>query len=73
MRVYDMKATCNKIFDLAAGQGMSLTCLAEKLNVTAQAVSKWHKASNSPSIDNLVLMSDLFDITLDELVQRREE
>ncbi|GLC89140.1 helix-turn-helix domain-containing protein [Lysinibacillus piscis] len=43
--------------------------VAQKLHVTTQAVSKWEKGLSVPSIDNLVSLSDLYGISLDELVQ----
>jgi transcriptional regulator with XRE-family HTH domain len=43
--------------------------LAEKLHVSRQSISKWESGTNYPSLDILVSMSDLFDITLDHLVK----
>lgn len=43
--------------------------LAKKLHVTPQAVSKWEKGQAVPSIDNLLLLSDLYNISIDELIQ----
>ncbi len=43
--------------------------VATELFVTVQAVSKWEKGRAIPSIDNLVSLADLFNLSLDELVQ----
>ena len=43
--------------------------LAVILNVSRQNVSKWESGKNSPSLDILVVMSDLFGVTLDQLVK----
>ena len=43
--------------------------IANKLFISTQAVSKWEKGSSIPSIDNLLALSDLYDVSLDELVQ----
>lgn len=43
--------------------------LAEKLNVSAQAVSKWENGSNMPDITLLVDIADCFNITVDELLK----
>ncbi|RRK11641.1 XRE family transcriptional regulator [Lactiplantibacillus garii] len=43
--------------------------LAAKLYVTTQAVSKWETGKAVPSIDNLLALSDLYNVSLDELVQ----
>lgn len=47
--------------------------LAEKLFVSRQSVSKWEKGLNYPSIETLLKISDLFDISLDELLKSDEE
>lgn len=44
--------------------------IANKLNVTAQAVSKWGNDITSPDIDTLIKLADIFNITIDELVGR---
>ncbi|HEI8037261.1 TPA: helix-turn-helix domain-containing protein [Staphylococcus aureus] len=43
--------------------------LADRLHVSRQSVSKWESGHNYPSLDILVVLSDIFDITLDELVK----
>lgn len=45
--------------------------LAEQLHVSRPAVSAWEVGRNYPDIDSLVKMSDLFDITLDQLIRGR--
>lgn len=44
--------------------------IANKLNVTAQAVSKWENDITSPDIDTLTKLADIFNISIDELVGR---
>lgn len=43
--------------------------LAEKIYVTRQTISKWENDKSYPDIHNLVALSILFDISLDELVK----
>lgn len=43
--------------------------LAEKIYVTRQTISKWENDKSYPDIHNLVSLSILFDISLDELVK----
>ena len=43
--------------------------LAEKLNVSRQAITKWESGDGIPDIDNLKQLSILFGITIDELVK----
>jgi len=44
--------------------------LAEKLGVTAQAVSKWENDQSCPDIGTLPAIADIFGITTDELLGR---
>ncbi len=43
--------------------------LAEKLDVSRQTISKWESASASPDVDKLAKLSDLFNISIDELIR----
>ncbi|MBE6900416.1 MAG: helix-turn-helix transcriptional regulator [Ruminococcaceae bacterium] len=42
--------------------------LSEKLNVTRQAVSNWENGKTEPDIETLTKMAQIFDISIDELV-----
>lgn len=46
--------------------------LAEKLNVSRQAVTKWETEAGIPDIDNLLAISTLFGISLDELMSDKK-
>src|SRR5699024_10525855 len=46
---------------------------AEKIYVSRQSVSKWETGKNYPSIEVIIDLSDLFDITIDELLRSDEE
>lgn len=48
---------------------LSQEMLAEKLYVSRQTISNWENERSYPDIHNLLLMSVLFDVTLDELVK----
>lgn len=50
-------------------QGWSQEELAEKLNVSRQSVSKWESGVSTPELDKIVLLSQLFGITTDELLK----
>ncbi|WP_276353085.1 helix-turn-helix domain-containing protein [Cohnella caldifontis] len=53
--------------------GWSQEELAGKLFVSRQSVSKWENGQNYPSIEILFKISDLFGISLDELLRSDEE
>ena len=46
--------------------GLSQNDVAEKLNISRQAISKWENGWSNPDIDNLVMLSDLYNISTDE-------
>lgn len=56
------------IYRLRTERHMSQGDLADTLDVSRQSVSKWENGSAVPELDKLVKMSQLFGITLDELV-----
>jgi len=60
-----------RIAALRGKNNLSQGDLAEKLNVSRQSVSKWETDASIPELDKLIQLSDLFHISLDELV--REE
>lgn len=62
-----------KLYTLRKGADMTQTDLAEKLNVSRQAVSRWEMGSAMPDIDNLIAMSDLFGVSLDDLLKNKED
>lgn len=49
--------------------GLTQDALAAKLYVSRQTVSNWENDRNYPDIENLLLLSVLFDVSLDDLVK----
>ncbi|MDO4541526.1 MAG: helix-turn-helix transcriptional regulator [Bacillota bacterium] len=47
--------------------------LAEMLNVSRQAITKWESGKGMPDINNIKAISRLFDVTLDSLLDDVEE
>lgn len=62
-----------KLRSIRQAADMTQTDLAEKLNVSRQAVSRWEMGSAMPDVDNLIAMSDLFGVTLDDLLKNKDE
>lgn len=66
----DIKATIAKnIAQLRQGKGMTQIELAEQLNYSDKAVSKWERGESMPDVSVLVEIARLFGVTLDDLVQ----
>ena len=58
-----------KLINLRKSAGLSQEELGNKLDVARQTVSKWELGETTPEMDKLVKMSEIFNITLDELVK----
>jgi transcriptional regulator with XRE-family HTH domain len=58
----------NKLYEMRKEKGLSQEELARRLEVTRQTVSKWELGDSTPDLDKLVLLAELFEISLDELV-----
>lgn len=50
-------------------KGWSQDELAKHLNISRQAISKWETGESQPDVDKLLAMSEIFNITLDELIK----
>lgn len=61
------------IYQYRTAINMSQTSLAEALDVSRQSISKWENNSATPELDKLIKMTQLFHITLDELVFGKKE
>lgn len=58
----------DKIIQLRKSKGWSQETLAEKLNVSRQAISRWEGATAQPDATNIVQLSKLFGVTTDYLL-----
>ena len=58
----------NKLYNLRKKKGLSQEELANRLNVSRQTISKWEVGDSTPDMEKLIAISDLFEISLDELV-----
>lgn len=58
----------NNIYRLRTQHNMSQGDLAERLDVSRQSISKWETDGAVPELDKLIKLSNIFGITLDELV-----
>ena len=58
------------IYRLRTKAGMSQDALAGALDVSRQSVSKWENNAAVPDLDKLIKLSEVFGVTLDELVGR---
>lgn len=59
------------LIKLRKGKGWSQEDLADKLDISRQAVSKWEVGMSKPDIDNLIKLSKLFSKPIDDLVNNK--
>lgn len=62
-----------KIKSLRLANSMTQEQLAQKLGVSAQAISKWESGTNIPDIQMLPCLAVIFGISIDELFAMTEE
>lgn len=60
----------DKLIELRKARGWSQEQLGETVNVSRQTVSKWELGLTTPEMEKLIELSNVFDITIDELVGR---
>ena len=53
--------------------GMTQEQLAERIGVSAQAVSKWENGTSDPSTSNLCALAKLYGIPVEELLHETQE
>ena len=56
-----------KLYQCRIHKKMSLDTLADKLGVSRQAVQKWESGVTKPTIENLLALSEIFNVSLDYL------
>ena len=61
-----------KIYKLRTERNLSQGDLSEILEVSRQSVSKWENGAATPDLDKIIKLSEIFGITIDELVKSEE-
>ena len=61
-----------RIYQLRKEKNMTQQDLADRLGVSRQAVSRWEMGSAKPELDSLSAISQIFGITVDELLNAEE-
>ena len=62
-----------KLLRLRKEKNLSQEALAEQLNTTRQAVSKWENGQNYPETEKLLMISNLFNVSVDSLLKENSE
>jgi transcriptional regulator with XRE-family HTH domain len=64
---------CEKLIQCRKERGMTQENLADRLCVSRQTVSKWENGDCMPDADKFIRLSDILEISLDELAGREVE
>ena len=62
-----------KLYQLRKKSGLSQEQLAEQLNVSRQAISKWESGTAVPESEKLITISNYFGVSVDYLLRDDEE
>jgi transcriptional regulator with XRE-family HTH domain len=54
-----------KLFKLRKEKGLSQEALAEKVNTSRQAISKWENGQGFPETEKLLLLGNIFEVSID--------
>jgi transcriptional regulator with XRE-family HTH domain len=63
----------NRLVQLRKKNNLSQEELALKIGISRQAVSKWERAEASPDTDNLISLSKIYNVSLDDLLKSEDE
>lgn len=61
-----------KLIKLRKAAGLSQEELGNRLDVARQTVSKWELGETTPEMDKLVELSNLFNVSMDEMAKETE-
>ncbi len=67
------KTTGEIISSIRHEKGLTQKDLAEKLNVTDKAVSKWERDIALPDINTLPKLAEILDVTIEELINAKPQ
>ncbi len=70
MQKYEKMDFQHNLKMLRSAKGMSQCELAKVIHTTLKTISHWETGYSEPSIQQLIMLADIFDVTLDDLVGR---
>lgn len=68
-----MKSIGETIASLRKEKGMTQNELAEKMNVTDKAVSKWERDLSCPDINTISKLADVLNVSVEELLKAKKQ
>lgn len=70
--MFDTKEIGRKISEFRKVSNMTQMELADRLNISFQAVSNWERGNSMPDISKLPELAELFGISIDELLEKNQ-
>lgn len=68
----DMQGFSERLKLLRQARGLSQTRLAELLDILPRSYNRWERGGHVPHVEMLVKIADALQVSLDELIGRRE-
>ena len=68
-----MKSIGEIIASLRKAKGMTQNELAEKMNVTDKAVSKWERDLSCPDVNTISKLADVLGVSVEELLKAKKQ
>lgn len=72
MVTIDMEKTGKKIKEIRKRSGMTIRQVQEACGISAAAVCKWQNGQAMPTLDNLIILADLWDVKMKNLRKKRK-
>lgn len=72
-RPINMKATGRRIRDCRTARNLTVEQLSTLFCISPQAVCKWQRGDALPTIDNLMVLCDLFQVKVEDLIVRDDD
>jgi len=71
--MFDIQKIGKKLYELRKKKGLTQIFVAEKLNISFQAVSSWERGQCMPDIAKLVELAKIYGVNTDELISCEEK
>lgn len=68
----DMEEFAQRLREKRSARGLTQTRLAELLEVSPRVYNRWERGAAVPRLDTLVKVAEILEVSLDELVGRKE-
>lgn len=68
MKNANLKVIGKRIYELRTDKGLSQVKLGEKLSVSQDTISLWEKSKSYPSVEMVILLSEIFEVSCDYIL-----